>query len=87
MPRPAKTTIEAMNVQKKTMSREELYQMLWKSPISRLTAELGYSYVELVKTLDPVEYTPPDGWLLVPTSAWWNIRTGTFATRSRGHEI
>jgi hypothetical protein len=37
MPRPAKTTIEAMNVQKKTMSREDLYQMLWKSPISRLS--------------------------------------------------
>ena len=44
-----KNSSQAMNEQSKTISRQELYLQLWRVPISRLTLDLGYSYVELVK--------------------------------------
>jgi hypothetical protein len=38
-----------MSNEGKTISREELYQKIWTTPIVRLAEELGYSYSELIK--------------------------------------
>ena len=59
-----------MSEQSKTISREELYQQLWKSPISRLAVELGYSYVELVKICADLRIPRPTG------GYWYRLQHG-----------
>lgn len=59
-----------MNQQSKTISREELYLQLWKVPISRLTLELGYSYVELVKICTELRIPRPTA------GYWYRVQHG-----------
>jgi len=37
-----------MSEQRKAISRQELYEKVWATPIVRLAQELGYSYPELI---------------------------------------
>ncbi len=53
-----------MSEPSKAISHEELYQQLWKVPISRLAVTLGYSYAELVRICADLVITRP-------TSGYW----------------
>ena len=59
-----------MNEQSKTISRQELYLQLWRVPISRLTVELGYSYVELVKICTELRIPRPTA------GYWYRVQHG-----------
>lgn len=59
-----------MSEQSKTISRDELYQQLWKVPISRLAVELGYSYLELVKICADLRIPRPTG------GYWYRLQHG-----------
>jgi hypothetical protein len=59
-----------MSEQRSTISREELYEQLWKVPISRLTVGLGYSYVELVKLCSELNIPRPSG------GYWYRLQHG-----------
>jgi hypothetical protein len=59
-----------MNEQRRTISREQLYHQLWRVPISRLTVELGYSYVELVKICAELKIPRPTG------GYWYRLQHG-----------
>ncbi len=55
---------QAMSEPSKAISHEELYQQLWKVPISQLAVTLGYSYAELVRIC-------ADLVIPRPTSGYW----------------
>lgn len=59
-----------MSEQNKTISREELYQQLWKVPISRLAVALGYSYLELLKICADLRIPRPTG------GYWYRLQHG-----------
>jgi len=59
-----------MSEQSKTISREELYQQLWKVPISRLAVTLGFSYVELLKICADLRIPRPTG------GYWYRLQHG-----------
>jgi hypothetical protein len=59
-----------MSEQSKTISREELYQQLWKVPISRLAIQLGYSYLELLKICADLRIPRPTG------GYWYRLKQG-----------
>lgn len=56
--------------ERKTITREELYEQLWKVPISRLTIGLGYSYTELVKICAELKIPRPTG------GYWYRLQHG-----------
>lgn len=59
-----------MSDQPKTISREELYQQLWKVPMNQLCPQLGYSYPELVKICAVLRIPRPTG------GYWYRLQHG-----------
>lgn len=59
-----------MSEESKTISREELYQKLWNTPISRVALDLGYSYLELVKICEDLRIPRPTG------GYWYRLQHG-----------
>src|SRR4051812_11405207 len=54
----------------KTITREQLYEQLWKVPIVRIATELGYSYPELVKICSQLNLPRPTG------GYWYRLQHG-----------
>ena len=59
-----------MNEQSDAISRDELYQRLWTTPIVRLAQELGYSYPELIKICVGLQIPRPTG------GYWYRVQHG-----------
>jgi hypothetical protein len=43
------------------ISRQELYEKIWATPIVKLGKELGYSYLEMVQLCEKLNIPRPDG--------------------------
>jgi hypothetical protein len=54
----------------KTITREQLYEQLWKVPIVRIAAELGYSHPELAKICIELSIPRPTG------GYWYRLQHG-----------
>src|SRR5512138_858244 len=50
-----------MSEQRKAISRQELYEKVWTTPIVRLAQELGYSYPELIAIIAAQNIPRPSG--------------------------
>src|SRR6185369_3659709 len=59
-----------MNEQRNTITRQELYERIWTTPIVRLAEELGYSYPELIKIVTALNIPRPSG------GYWYRIQHG-----------
>src|SRR5579884_2188208 len=59
-----------MSEENKTISREKLYEELWKVPVSRLAVALGYSYPEFVKICEDLRIPRPTG------GYWYRLQHG-----------
>jgi hypothetical protein len=51
----------AMSDSPQKISRQELYEKIWATPIVKLGKELGYSYLEMVQLCEKLNIPRPDG--------------------------
>lgn len=60
-------SVVCMSDSPRKVSRQELYEMIWITPIVKLGKELGYSYLEMVQLCEKLNIPRPDGgyWYLV----------------------
>lgn len=64
-----------MNEQAKTISREELYERIWTTPIVQLAKELGFSYPELVQVCQRLNVPRP------AAGHWYRLHHGAASER------
>src|ERR1700733_3089824 len=50
-----------MSDSQRKISRQELYEKIWATPIVKLGKELGYSYLEMVQLCEKLNIPRPDG--------------------------
>jgi hypothetical protein len=59
-----------MSEQGNTITRQELYERIWTTPIVRLAEELGYSYPELITIIATLNIPRPSG------GYWYRLQHG-----------
>jgi len=59
-----------MSEQRNTITRQELYERVWTTPIVRLAGELGYSYPELITIVTALGIPRPSG------GYWYRLQHG-----------
>jgi hypothetical protein len=57
---PAPRVMKDMSEQARTITREELYENLWKTPITKLAKAWGLPYVALIKACEDLNVPRPE---------------------------